>query len=429
MFGTNCGFTVRRSVSPGRGPQPPSPMYRSRSPSPPMPDPHQRVLQQAEVHPTESPTSTEGLHPLPNPNVSVEDEGQGPLDERSLNVLAAQEISKQIGMSGSPLSPPSLPFGGRKSASPRSSFTTDIPPSNDNNRFGQSLSSPLPPLPQSRDVSPILDARQVPQLQPPPPPIGAWPHSTSVDTVVSDPTQVDDAYHTPPEYLRNLSTPPSPPMNPASPLQVQVGQFSPILPSPSTPTTTKKISAAAFRRPGMKGPSNTSNVRGDSLRQDSLGVGFRPNAGRSLSLERNEDENVAGFPESNVTPLNLRKKSLPPAPGPPTSVLSGPREQRGPRSVSSPFPNLGTSEQQMQGRGRMAGLSNSPESRPRDSAVGGEDEFDYYVSAYLDEDERRESAIHNGATNGYDQNGGGPGAGSQQGEGYGSGRFATRLDG
>ena len=218
---------------------------------------------------------------------------------------------------------------------------------------------------------------------------------------------------------------PSPPMPDPHP---RVQQFSPILPSPSTPTTAKKISATAFRRPRMKGPSNSVNVRGDSLRQDSLGLGFRPNARRSLSLERNEDENVAGVPESIATPLNLRNKSLPPTPGPPTSVRTAPREQWGSRSISSPFPNLGTSGWGEQGRERMARPSNSPESRPRTSAGGGEDDFDY-LSAYFGEDERRESAIHNGATNGYVQNGGGPGAGSPQSEGYEPGRFATRLDG
>jgi hypothetical protein len=109
--------------------------------------------------------------------------------------------------------------------------------------------------------------------------------------------------------------------------------------------------------------------------------------------------------------LNLRKKSLPSIPGPATSVLSGPRDQ-GVRSVSSPFPNPRTSGEQRQGHGRMAALSSSPEPRTRESMLGGDEEFDY-VSAYLNEDERSE-----GATNGYDHSGGGPGTGTQRVEGY-----------
>lgn len=378
------GFTVRRSESPGRGPQAPSPTYRSRTPSPPMPEPHLHLRQQAEVRAADSPTSTEELPPLPNPNASVEDEGQGGLDERSLNVLAAREISKQMEMSGSPLSPPSLPFAGRKSVSPRPSFTTDILPSNNNDRFGQMMPPPLSSSPQfansagNRDVTPTPDHQQSPRLQPPP--MGAMPRSTSVD---SDPTQSEDPYHTPPEYLRNLSRPASPPMPPAPPLEVQVPKMSPHLPSPSTPTTTNKISVAAFRRPGMR------NVSGDSPRQDSLGMGFRP------SLERRENETVG---LNAITPLNFRKKSLPSVPGPPVNVLSGPREREGPRSVSSPFPNLGTSEEGRGGVGRMAALTSSPEPRPRESMIGGDqDEFDY-VEAYLRED----------GTNGYEDSGGGP---------------------
>ena len=397
------GFTVRRSISPGRGPQASSPAYCSRTPTPPMPEPHPHLHQQAEVRAPDSPTSTEESHPLPNPNVSVEDEGQGGLDERSLNVLAAREISKQMELSGSPLSPPSLPFAGRKSVSPRPSFTTDNLPSNNNDRFGQMVPPPLSPSPQftnsmeNRDVTPIPDRQQSPQL--PPPPIGAMPRSTSMD---SDGPQSEDPYHTPPEYLRNLSTPPSPPMHPGPPLEIQIPKISPLLPSPSTPTTMNKISVAAFRRPGMKGQSNSTNVRGDTLRQDSLGVGFRP------SLERGKNENVGGILENVVTPLNLRKKSLPSVPGPPASLLSGPREQGVPRSVSSPYPNLRTSEEGQGGVGRMAALRSSPEPEPRESMIGGEDEFDY-LSAYLDGDERRESRTHNRGTNGYEHYGGGPG--------------------
>ena len=330
-----------------------------------MPQPHPHIHQPAEVHPTESPISTEELD-LPNPNGSVEDEDQGQLDERSLNVLAAREISKQMGVSGTPLSPPSLPFAGRKSVSPRPSFTTSIPPSNKNDGSGQIL--PLPP--QSTNSTEIRDVTPTP------------------DSIV-----VDDGYHTPPEYLRNFSTPPSPSMNPASPLQVQIPHMSPTLPSQSTPTTAKKITAAAFRRPKMQGSLNV-NVRGDSLRQDSLSVGFRPNAGRSPNREGGESEKVTGIPENTITPLNLRKKSLPSVPGPTTSFLSGSPDQGAPRSVSSPFPNLGTSEEQRRSGGPMPPLSNSPESRPRESVFGGEEEFDY-VSAYMDEGERRDSTIHN----------------------------------
>lgn len=356
-----------------------------------MPQPHPHVHQPAEVHPAESPTSTEELD-LPNPNMSVEDEGQGQLDERSLNVLAAREISMQMGTPvGSPLSPPSLPFTGRKNVLPRPSFATDILPLNNNPGPGQILSPPsqFSGSTQSRDVTPTPEPQQSPQSQPPPPPppIGALPYSTSVDSSIFDPTQVDDAYHTPPEYLRNPSTPPSPSMNPG--LQVQIPHMSPTLPSPSTPTTTKKISAAAFRRPRMQVSLNT-NVRGDSLRQDSLSVGFLPSPGRSPSRERGDNENLAGIPENAITPLNLRKKSLPSVPGPPTSLLSGPRDQGAPRSVSSPFPNLRTNEEQQQ---RLLPLSNSPEPQPRESMLGVDEEFDY-VSAYLNDDERRESVIH-----------------------------------
>lgn len=363
----------------------------------PMPHPHPHVHQSEEAYSTESPTSTE--ESLPNPNVSVE--GQGQLDERSLNVLAAREISKQIGMSGSPLSPPSLPFAGRKSVSPRPSFTPDTPPSNNNSEFDQDLTPPA----QSIDSAQNRDATPTPDPQGPP-----LSHSTSVDSAVSepDPIQVDDAYHTPPEYLRNFSTPPSPPANPEFPLQVQIPRISPTLPPASTPTTAKKISAAAFRRPGMRGLSN--NVRGDSFRQDSLAVGFLPSPGRSPSREIGDNENIAGFPDDNIAPLNLRKKSLPSVPGPPTNLLSGPRDQGAARSVSSPFPNLRASEEQQQGPGRIQPLSNSPESRPRE-LVHGDEEFDY-VSAYLDEDDRRKSAIHNGATNMYDYSRGGPGTDS-----------------
>jgi len=230
-------------------------------------------------------------------------------------------------------------------------------------------------------------------------------HSTSLYSAVSDPTQVDDAYQTPPEYLRNPSTPSSPSMDLASPLQVQIPQMQQTLPSPSTPTTTKKISAAAFRRPRLQGPLSATNVRGDSFRQDSLSVGFRP----SPSWERGDNENLAGIPENITTPLNLRKKTLPSVPGLPTSPLSGPRDQGAPRSVSSPFPNLRASEEQRPGDGRMTPSSSSPEPRPRESM----DDFDY-VSAYLNEDERRQSVVRDGATNGYE---------------HGGGRFPTRLNG
>lgn len=56
----------------------------------------------------------------------------------------------------------------------------------------------------------------------------------------------------------------------------------------------------------------------------------------------------------------------------------------------------------------------------------GDDDFEY-VSAYLNEDERGQNAMYNGATNGR-----GPVGGvletSPPRNGYGSGRFATRLD-
>ena len=419
-------FTVRRTVSPGKGRQTPSPAYRSRSPSPRMPEPHPHVHQHPEVYPAESPTSLDESQPLPNPNMSVEDEGPSPPDEKRLNALAAREISKQMETSAYPLSPPSLPFTGRKSVSPRPSFSNDISPSNDN-RFGQ-ITSPPPQFAdsmQGRDLTPTPNPSQPPQFQslPPPPPIGALLHSTSMDSTVSDPTQVDDAYHTPPEYLRNVSAPPSPPVTRGS--SPQVPHSSPSLSSsPPTPTTTKKISAAAFRRPGMRGPSSTINLS-DPPRQDSLGVGFRPSTDRSPSREKGDDEKAAGIPD--VTPLNLRKKSLPAVPGNSANLLSEPHNQGASRSVSSPFPDPRASEEHRSGPGRMPPLSNPPEPRPRESMFGGDDEFDY-VSAYLNEGDTRQSGVYNAATNGYDHGSGGAGPGPQQHEGYGSGRFATRAD-
>lgn len=411
---------VRRSLSPGQNPQNPSPAYRSRTPSPPMPEPHLHVHQPAEVLPTESPTSTD--EPLPYPNVSVEDEGPSQLDERSLNALAAREISKQMEMSGSPLSPPSLPFAGRKSVSPRPSFSSEIPPSTNSSRFDQIL-PPLPPpqpqftdLPQNRNVTPTPTSPQ----PPPPFPTGALSHSTSMDSAMADSTQLDDPYHTPPEYIRNPSTPPSPSMTQAPPLIIP--QISPNLSSsPSTPTTMKKISAAAFRRPGMKAGAG---LTGDSPRQDSLSMGFRRSPGRSPSREIGDDKNVAGIPDNIIGPLNLKKKILPAVPEPPTNPLSGPRDQGAPRSVSSPFPSLRTSEEPPSGPGREPPLSSSPESQRQESTTGGDEEFDY-VSMYMNEDQRRQSAAYMGGTNGYDHGEGGPGTGPH---GYGSGRFATRLD-
>lgn len=144
------------------------------------------------------------------------------------------------------------------------------------------------------------------------------------------------------------------------------------------------------------------------------------NPNRSPSRERGDDDDAPGIPVNVITPLNLRKKSLPGIPGVSTD-LSGPRDQGAPRSVSSPFPNLRTGEEQPLGPGRMPRLSSSPEPHPGEPGLGGDEEFDY-VSAYLN-DERRQSAVYQGATNGHDHSEGGPGT-----EGYGSGRFATRLD-
>jgi hypothetical protein len=56
--------------------------------------------------------------------------------------------------------------------------------------------------------------------------------------------------------------------------------------------------------------------------------------------------------------------------------------------------------------------------------LGGDDDFDY-VSAYLNEDEKRQSGMHNRATNGH---GGGMGTSPPQNAGYGSGMFATMLE-
>jgi len=240
----------------------------------------------------------------------------------------------------------------------------------------------------------------------------------------SDLSQPEDAYCTPPEYLRNLSTPPSPSVTPVS--SPPIPQMTSSLSSASpTPTTTKKISAAAFRRPGMRGMSSSTNLGDDTLQQDSLSVGFRPSPGRSPSRERGEDESADERLDLAITPLNVRKKSLPMVPGISTNTLSGPRDPGAPRSISSPFPNLRTSEEQPSGSGRVPPSSNTPESRPRESMLGG-DEFDY-VSAYLNEDERRQSGVYQGATNGRGPVGGGPGATPPR-NGYGSGRFSTRLD-
>lgn len=159
----------------------------------------------------------------------------------------------------------------------------------------------------------------------------------------------------------------------------------------------------------MGGPSSGAGLGGDTLRQGSLGVGFRPSPGRSPSRERADDESGDGSPD--IAPLNLRKKTLP---GIPTNILGGPRGPGAPRSTSSPFPNPGTSSEQPLG--------------PRDSVLGGEDDFDY-VSAYLNEDDRGQSGVYNGATNGRGPVGGGPGTSPPERVGYGSGRFATRLEG
>jgi len=56
---------------------------------------------------------------------------------------------------------------------------------------------------------------------------------------------------------------------------------------------------------------------------------------------------------------------------------------------------------------------------------GGDDDFDY-VSAYMNDDEGRQSGMYNGATNGHGPVGG-LGTSPPQNVGYGSGRFATRL--
>lgn len=141
---------------------------------------------------------------------------------------------------------------------------------------------------------------------------------------------------------------------------------------------------------------------------------------RSPSRERDDDDNLPRIPDNVITPLNLRKKSLPGIPGISTN-LSGPRDQGAPRSVSSPFPNLRTGEEQPLGPGRMPPLSNSPEPHPGEYALGVDEEFDY-VSAYLN-DERRQSAVYQATTNGYDHSGRGPGT-----EGYGSGRPVVRPD-
>jgi hypothetical protein len=324
-------------------------------------------------------------------------------------------------MSSSPLSPPSLPFAGRRSVSPRPSFTNEILPYTAGAGFVKSPSPPPPP-PQStnsmltRELTPSPNPPRTPQLQPPPSPAAALPHSKSMD---SDLTQPDDAYRTPPEYLRNFSTPPSPSMMPPSPPAPQVT-------SPSTQPATKKISAAAFRRPWMRVMSNNASPRDDTPRQDSLGVGFRPSPGQSPSRERDNDENGVGDPDSAATPFNLRKKTLPAVPGISTNPLSGPRGPVGSRSISSPFPKLKTGEEQPLGSGRTFPLSTSPESRPRETALeDGDEDFDY-LSSYFNEAERRQSVTPNGTTNNH---GGGPGISVPQDDGYGSGRFATRLDG
>jgi len=384
-----------------------------------MPEPHPHIHQHTSVQPTESPTSIHESQPLPNPNVSVEDEGPSQPDERSLNALAAREISKQMEMSSSPLSPPSLPFAGRRSVSPRPTFTSEIPSYTVGTGLVTSPSPPPPPPPPPHFTNLTL-TRQLtssPNLsQPPPPPAAALPHPSSME---SDLTQPDDAYRTPPEYLRNSSTPPSPAITSASPLPVR--QMTPTLsPSPSTQTAIKKISAAAFRRPGMRGPVN---ARDDALRQDSLGVGFRPSP--SPSRERGGDESGDGGPDAIVTPLTLRKKSLPAVPGISTKLLSGPRGSGASRSISSPFPSLKTDEEQPLGPGRTFPLSGSPGSRPRESILGGGDEDFDYVSAYMNEDEGKQNGTPNGMTNDH---GGGPGTSLPQNEGYGSGRFATTLE-
>ena len=146
-LGLICGFTVTRLVSPTRYPKTPSPAYHGRGPPPPMPQPHPHLPQPTSVEPTESPTSIDESQPLPNPNASVEDEGPSPLDERSLNALAAREISKQMEMSSPSLSPPFLPFAGRRSVPPRPLFTSEIPPYPARAGLVRSPSTPPPPPP------------------------------------------------------------------------------------------------------------------------------------------------------------------------------------------------------------------------------------------------------------------------------------------
>jgi len=399
-----------------------------------MPEPYPHVHQPTSVEPTESPTSTDGLQPLPNPNASVEDEGSGQLDERSLNVLAAREISKwQMEMSLPPLSPPSPPFAGGRSVSPRLSFTSEIPPYPARAGLVRSPSTP-PPQFLIRELTP-------------------------------SPTQPDDVYNTPPEYLRNSSAPPSPPMTsvPPPPPVPQVTSTS--SPSPPTQTTPKKLSAATFRRTGMRGLSRNVNLGGGdkngdggpddavtplNLRRKSLPVvpgvstnsspspptqttlkkisaaAFRRAGVRGLSSNVNlggGDENGDEGPDDAVTPLNLRKKSLPAVPGVSTNLLSGPRGPGAARSTSSPFPSLKASGEQPLGSGRTFPSSTSSESRPQESVLGGGDEDFDYISAYLNDYEGRQSVTPNGTTHG-----GGPGISLPQNGGYESGRFATRLE-
>ena len=392
-----------------------------------MPQPYPYVGQPTPVRPTESPSDVNGSRPLPS--VSVEDEGPSRLDERSLNALAAREIGKQMGVSSSPLSPPSLPFAGRRSVSPRPSFSADILP-NSGGRLGRIPSPPPPPPPQftssglTHEPAPSPHPPQPLQSRPPPQPsVGNFPLTQRMDSAVSDLTQQDDAYHTPPEYLRNLSSPPSPSMAQTS---LPGSQTTPTLGSPpSTPTTTGKITAAAFRRPKARGLSSNTNPVDDSPRQDSLSVGFGPSPGRSPNREKSSNETGDGGPDA-ISPLNLRKKSLPSVPGISTNISDGPRNSGTPRSISSPFPNLRANEEQPLGPGRVLPSSGPPGPRPRESVFGGNDDFDY-LSAYLNEDEREHSGIYSGATNGRGPVGGGPGTSPPQHVGYGSGRFATRL--
>lgn len=384
-----------------------------------MPEPHLHVHQSTSVRATGSPTMTDESETLPNPSVSIEGEDPSQPDERSLNALAAREISRQMEMS-SPLSPPSRPFAGRKSVSPRPSFTNETPPY----PTGGGLAGSPPPPPPAYFTNPTLTRELTPSPElPPPRPVNTLAHSESTDSA-------DDAYRTPPDYLRNPSTVPSPSVTPAS--LPPVPQVASTLSSPpSTPTTTKKITAAAFRRQGMRAFSSNTNLGDDSPRQDSLSVGFRPSPGRSPSRERGDGENRGGSPEMTVTPLNLRKKSLPAVPGTSTDRLGGPRSlgtSGTPRSISSPFPSLKPGEDQSLGPGKTFRSSNSPESRPRELMPGGEDDFDY-LSPYLDEDENRQTGNPNanGLTNDHGRaRGTGP---SPPGDnGYGSGRFATRLE-